>query len=67
MADVTKAVAEQTVTFTANTPRADVWMRQRYGDHTVIYDVSDERQRQTAIALEAEGKAMETPLTFETL
>lgn len=67
MADVTKSVAGRTVTFSANSSRADVWMRQRYGDHTVTYKTDDERQRGLAIALEVEGKAMNPPMTFETL
>jgi len=67
MADVTKVVAERAVTFTANSPRADVWMRQRYGDQRVTFEVTDIHQQAMAIALEAEGRAMQPPLTFDAL
>ena len=35
MADITKAVGSDSVTFSANSPRADAWMMQRYDDVTV--------------------------------
>ena len=35
MADITKAVSSESVTFSANSPRADTWMMLRYDDVTI--------------------------------
>ena len=35
MADITKTVGSESVTFSASSPRADAWMMQRYDDVTV--------------------------------
>ena len=67
MADITKATGERTVTYTANTPRADVWMRQRFGGHTQTFDTLNEDEREAAIALEAEARALQPPMTIDVL
>lgn len=35
MADITKTVGPDSVTFSANSPDADAWMMQRYDDVTI--------------------------------
>jgi hypothetical protein len=35
MADITKSATSDSVTFSANSPRADAWMMQRYDDVTI--------------------------------
>jgi hypothetical protein len=63
MADITKAVDARTVTFTATTPRADPWMKQRFGSHTITFNHGVPHERERAIALEAAARALE--LTIE--
>ena len=66
MADITKAVAERSVTFFASSARADPWMKHRFGNHTITFDTNVPAQRDRAIALETEALALNPPLKIET-
>ena len=59
MSDITKAIDEnyELVTFSAASPKADIWMRQRCGDQTVTFRLPAEREQ--AIAFEAAADAMQ--------
>lgn len=55
MPDITQATAGKSVTFSASTPRADEWMRQVYGNHTVTFRFPEEQP--AALAFKEEAKA----------
>lgn len=58
MADITQSTGDNLlVKFSANTTSADLWMRERYNDHTVELDRDD--------ALEFKAAAKEKGFTVE--
>ena len=63
MKDITQAATASTVVFSANSPRADVWMRAQIGDHTVHFALPEDADG----AAEFRRSALEVGLTIEVL
>jgi hypothetical protein len=63
MADITKTVGSESVTFSAGSPRADAWMMQRYDDVTVTLSLPAHARK----AQNLEAAALAAGFTISTL
>ena len=74
MADITKTIEKHTVTYVANTPRADEWMQERFGTltqhfgkHAIAFRMDKAEDRDRASSLEADALALTSPLSIDTV
>jgi hypothetical protein len=73
---ITKTLEDGTVIFVAETPRADQWMRRRYGALTrrvgrfrqraMVFRTDTLREKKKADTFEADARALHPPLAINT-
>jgi hypothetical protein len=74
VADITKSTEKQSVTYVANTTRADQWLQerfgtltQRFGRHAIAFRLDKADDRDRASGLEVDALALTPALSMETV
>jgi hypothetical protein len=62
MADITQITAVYRLDFSANTPLAEAWMKNHYGDREIFFDLPHDESNALAFiaAAKAQGFSIET-------
>jgi hypothetical protein len=57
MADITQVTAAFRLDFSANTPKAEAWMKNHYGDREILFDLPHDEAKALAFveAAKAQG------------
>ena len=61
MADITQVTAVYRLDFSANTPEAEAWMREHYGNREILFDLPHDEAKALAFieAAKARGFSIE--------